>query len=184
LLLQTTAAVAANSDNEFAVKGAGLLPCGIYTKAREDRSNLYYMIGGWIEGYLSAHNRYADDTYDIMSFESLKLLLNVVDNHCQANPTHRLHAVMNAVIAELQPDRLREASARVKISEDGREVALHRETIARMQSRLSELGLYKAKADGRFTEETKSALIAFQSDIDFEKTGFPDQATLWRLLRK
>jgi len=28
------------------------------------------------------------------------------------------------------------------------------------------------------------ALIAFQSDLDFETTGFPDQTTLWRLLRR
>ena len=37
--------------------------------------------------------------------------------------------------------------------------------------------------DGRFTDATRSALIAFQSGLDFETTGFPDQTTLWRLLR-
>jgi len=49
---------------------------------------------------------------------------------------------------------------------------------------LTRLGLYKDQIDGRFTDATKSALIAFQSDNNFEMTGFPDQTTLWRLLRK
>ena len=72
----------------------------------------------------------------------------------------------------------------MKITEGERQATLRRETIRRMQAALARLDLYKGEADGRFTEETKSALMAFQSDLDFETTGFPDQATLWRLFRQ
>ncbi len=184
LLFQTGFAWAADGDEKFAMKGAGFLPCQTFVKARESKSNVYYMIGGWVEGYVSAHNRYAKDTFDVMAFESLELLLNVMQNHCQANPTHRLHAVVNALIIELSPDRLRQASPRVQITEGERKATLRRETIRRMQTKLAALDLYKSEANGRFTEETRSALMAFQSDLKFETTGFPDQATLWRLLRK
>jgi len=183
LLLQTGAAAAADHTESFAMKGAGFLPCQIYVKAREDKSNVYYMIGGWVEGYISAHNRYAEDTFDVLSFESLELLLTVIQTHCDANPGHRLHAVVNSIIASLQPDRLTEASPRVQITEGERKTTLHRETIRRVQDRLTGLGLYDAAVDGRYTEATKAALMAFQSDLNFETTGFPDQTTLWRLLR-
>jgi hypothetical protein len=184
LLLQTGAAVAADGNNQFAMKGAGFLPCQVFSKVRAERSKIYYMIGGWVEGYVSAHNRYAEDTYDIMSFESLELLLKVIENHCQANPKHRLHGIVNSILVELKPDRLQQVSPRVQISEGARKTMLHRETIRRVQNKLTHLGLYKSEADGRFTEETKVALMAFQSDQEFEMTGFPDQTTLWRLLRK
>lgn len=183
LILQTTTAKAADNNDKFAMKGAGFLPCQVFMKARENRSNTYYMIGGWVEGYVSAHNRYASDTYDIMSFESLELLLNVIQNHCEANPGHRLHAVVNSIVVSLQPDRLRRESTRVRIADGVRKGTLRRETIRRVQSKLSERGLYKGKVDGRFTDKTKSALIAFQSDLEFETTGFPDQTTLWKLFR-
>ncbi|MCB1870038.1 MAG: peptidoglycan-binding protein, partial [Gammaproteobacteria bacterium] len=59
LLLQISTAQAADANGEFVVKGAGLLPCNVYTAEREKRSNIYYLIGGWLEGFLSAHNKYA-----------------------------------------------------------------------------------------------------------------------------
>jgi len=183
LLFHSSVAAAADNEARFAMKGAGFLPCQTFTKAREDRSTLYYMIGGWVEGYVSAHNRYARDTFDILSFESLELLMSVIQNHCRTNPKDRLHGVLNGLLVSLAPDRLRAVSPRVQITDGDRQTALRRETIRRIQSRLQKRGLYQGAIDGRFTDATRSALIAFQSDLDFETTGFPDQTTLWRLLR-
>lgn len=74
-------------------------------------------------------------------------------------------------------------SVRVRIEDSPRQTELYRETISRIQSKLAQKGLYQNEIDGRYTDAVKSAIIAFQSDIGFEMTGFPDQATLWRLLR-
>ena len=166
------------------MKGAGFLPCKVYILERERRSNVYYMIGGWLEGYLSAYNKYAEDTFDVTSFESLELLLLVLENHCKSNPTDRLYGVIDAMVDKLQPTRIKKSSKRVLIKEGDRKTALYRETIRRIQQALKARGLYKGEIDGRFTEQVKSAIIAFQSDLGFEMTGFPDQTTLWRLLRK
>ena len=184
LLFHTAAVFAADDAGSFAMKGAGFLPCEIYVKEREKRSNIYYMISGWLEGFITAHNKYADDTYDIASFESLELLLRVMQNHCESNPRDRLYSVINSIIIKLNPDRLRHNLAKVEIKEGERRTVLYRETIRRIQTKLTQLGLYKDEVNGKFTDATRSALMAFQSDIDFEKTGFPDQTTLWRLLRK
>ena len=184
LVFNTAVASAADDKSLFAMKGAGFLPCQIYVNERATKSNIYYMIGGWLEGYITAHNKYVEDTYDVASFESLELLLNVLENHCKSNPTDNLYSVINSLITKISVQRLREESDRVEIEEDGRKTILYRETIRRIQAELTRLGLFQDPVDGRYTDATKSAIIAFQSDLDYEMTGFPDQTTLWRLLRK
>ncbi len=184
LLLHAAALPAADDAGRFAMKGAGFLPCSVFTAEREKRSNVYYLIGGWVEGYIAAHNRYVPDTYDVLSFESLELLLTVMQSHCASNPDDRLHAVLAAMLARLAPDRLRKETTRVQITDDERTANLYRETIRRMQAELARRGLYHDAVDGRFTDATRSALIAFQHDSDLDATGFPDQTTLWRLLRR
>jgi len=175
---------AADDTGQFAMKGAGFLPCKVYVLEREKRSNIYYMIGGWLEGYLSAHNKYSKETFDVTSFESLELLLRIMENHCKSNPGDRLYGVISAMIGKLDPKRLKNSSNRVEIKDGDRKTALYRETIRRIQEALKQRGLYKSEIDGKFTDRTKSAIIAFQSDLEYEMTGFPDQTTLWRLLRK
>lgn len=184
LLLCAAGAFAADDGGKFAMKGAGFLPCQVFTAEREKKSATYYLIGGWVEGYITAYNKHVADTYDITSFESLELLLSVMQKHCESHPKDRLYPVLDAMLVTLNPDRLRRGSERVRIAEGKRKTVLYRETVRRIQAELSRRGLYKAAVDGRFTDETKSGIIAFQSDINFETTGFPDQATLWRLLRK
>jgi hypothetical protein len=183
MLLSATPTFAADSDGNFAMKGAGFLPCQTFVDAREKKSDIYYLIGGWIDGYVSAHNRYSDDTYDALSFESLELLLLIIQTHCQSNPSDRLYSVLNSILIKINPDRVVAQSERVEITEGERKTVLYRETIGRMQAKLADLGLYKDHIDNRFTDATRSALIAFQSDNDLESTGFPDQTTLWRLFR-
>lgn len=183
-LMHTCDVAAADADGKFAMKGAGLLPCGVYVTERAKKSNAYYLIGGWVEGYISAYNKYANDNFDVTSFESLELLLKLMDHHCKSNPKDRLYSVLDAIVVQLMPDRLTKESERVKLTDKERSTALYTDTIRRMQAELTRRGLYKGAVDGQFTDATRSALIAFQSDIGFAKTGFPDQTTLWRLLRK
>lgn len=182
-VLACSTAFAADSEDRFALKGAGFLPCGVYLQERERQSNIYYMIGGWLDGYLSAHNRYSASTYDVASFETAELLLSVIQNHCEANPGHSLYEVVNSIVQQLQPERIERESTRVEIVEGELSARLYRETIRRMQKKLAQLGLYKEPVHGIYTDPTRSAIMAFQSDLGFATTGFPDQATLWKLLR-
>lgn len=174
---------AADSQQRFAMKGAGMVPCQLFVAEREKGSDAYYLMGGWVEGYLSAYNQMTPGVYDVLSFESTELLLKVIDGHCRSHPQDPLYGVVSAMLTELTPGALTEESTRVDIREGDRRVILYRTTIGRIQSALVELGLYHGVVDGRFTDETRAALIAFQSDIGFETSGFPDQATLWKLLR-
>lgn len=166
------------------MKGAGFLPCQVYSAEREKKSDTYYLIAGWIEGYITAYNKHVPGTFDITSFESPELLMTVLQNHCKSHPGDRLYPVLDSMLDQLRPDRLTKESERVRIAEGDRKTVLYTETISRIQTALARRGLYKGAVDGRFTGATRSALIAFQSGIKLEATGFPDQTTLWRLLRK
>lgn len=175
---------AAAKNKNFALKGAGLLNCKMFIKEREQRSNVYYMIGGWLDGFISAHNKYAVDTYDITSFESSELLAKVIDNHCRSNPDDQLYTVINSIIIKLIPDRITYNSPKIEINVGERKTRLYRETVRRIQSELIQQGHFKGEIDGDFSEDTISALKSFQTSLKFESTGFPDQTTLWRLLHK
>lgn len=181
--LLIASAFADDRIGRYAVKGSGTVPCATYTVERASRSNTYVSIGGWIEGFVTGHNRYAPQTYDVTSFESTELLLELIAAHCARHPDDRLHAVVSALLTKLAPDRLQERSARVRISDGTRMAILYVTTIRSIQSALAERKLYRGEIDGIYTDATRAAIIAFQTDLKFAPTGFPDQATLWRLLR-
>jgi len=175
---------AADDSGRFAMKGAGFLPCKVLSAEREKRSDLYYLIAGWVEGFLTAYNRGAADTFDITSFESTELLLSVMHGHCKDHPEDRLYPVLNSMLVQLQADRLQKESERIEIAVGERKALLYLETLRRIQSELQRRGLYKDAIDGRYNDATSAALKAFQSDAGLEGTSFPDQTTLWRLFRK
>lgn len=71
----------------------------------------------------------------------------------------------------------------MRISDGTRMAILYVATVRSIQRALAERKLYRGEIDGIYTDATRAAVIAFQTDIKFAPTGFPDQATLWRLLR-
>ena len=69
----------------------------------------------------------------------------------------------------------------VTVQVDDKTTRLYRETIRRMQVRLKDTALYSEAATGDFDETTLAAVKAYQTSIGYVPTGFPDQATLWKL---
>ena len=80
----------ATVDGAFAVRGAGVVDCKTFLAEREKRSRAYLMMGGWIDGYLTGVNQYAQDTYDATSFESTELFAQIIADHCKTHPNDRL----------------------------------------------------------------------------------------------
>ena len=64
------------------------------------------------------------------------------------------------------------------------EFTIYAEVLQRVQSRLTALGLYQGAPEAEFGDRTREALAAFQRSSNLQPTGLPDQATLWRLLRR
>lgn len=189
LLCWTLAAASAHAwgadgEGRFSIRGAGLLTCNIYVKEREQQSNAYYMIGGWLDGYITARNQFSPTTYDVTSFESTELLTVIIDNHCKKNPKDRLFSVVNTILTRLHDDRLRTGSFFVNVRVGDRQIQLYREVVRRMQKELKGRRYYNGDVDGRFGPGTQKAIAAFQRAQGLKPTGFPDQTTLWQLLRR
>lgn len=172
----------ADKSGQYSVRGAGLLSCETYLQEREADSAAHQMIGGWIDGYVSATNAHRDDTYDITSFQSTEMIGKILERHCVSNPQHRLFSVLKSMVEQLHEQRVAKASPQQMIIVDDKRTQLYNDTVLRMQTALAEHGLIKyAQISGRFDEPTSQALAQFQEERDFQPTGFPDQATLWVL---
>jgi hypothetical protein len=181
--LLAAAVHAEDSAGNHAVRGAGLINCELFVEARAAQSEAYLVVAAWVDGYITGINQHAPETYDVLSFESTELLMAVVDQHCKQNPADPVFGVLDSLFSELWPDRLIEGSDKIELAVGEREGRHYAELIARLQQSLKERGFYTGDASGEFTPATIEAISRYQESVGFEATGFPDQTTLWRLMR-
>lgn len=182
-LLLSQPSAAADAEGQYAVRGAGLVSCAVYERERKARSPVYHVIAGWIDGYITGSNQHAPDTYDMTSFESAEMIAAVISENCQHHPETPVFAVLNSLVKQLADDRLRHPSKKVEVKSGTRSVLLYETVLKRLQEHLAGANFYQGPMDGRFDENMQAALRAYQSSIELEPTGFPDQLTLWRLFR-
>lgn len=181
-LVTSATASAADVQGQFSVRGAGLLSCETFNKERKAESVAYQMIGGWIDGYITAINAASANTYDITSYQSTEMLTEIIQHHCKQYPKHRLFNVLGAITRQLHAQRVDKASPMQRIAIEDKETYLYTVTIARMQRVLAKQSYLQQEAvNGRFDENTAKALREFQAAKALKPTGFPDQTTLWLL---
>ena len=183
LLCLPLAATAADDKGQYAIRGASLITCGVFSQEHAARGDLSKIVASWVDGYVTAINQTTPDTYELLSFESTELIMQVVDRHCRLHPNDRVFAVVNKLFEQIRDDRLSTKSDKITIEKDGREARHYVALIERVQRKLRTAGHYRGKIDGQFGPGMSSAIAAYQKSVGFEPTGFPDQATLWRLLR-
>ena len=176
-------AYTASEKGEYNVRGAGNLSCKVYEQEREKRSPAYFVTAGWVEGYITATSRNSLDTYDITSFESTELIMELISKHCQKHAGDKVFYVLGYLLTGLYEDRLTVPSEKKRITVGEHSTALYQETMRRIQARLKEKGYYSGKLDGDFGPMSAKAIAEFQRSLGFKGTGFPDQATLWKLMR-
>ncbi|MBL29283.1 MAG: hypothetical protein CMM50_17265 [Rhodospirillaceae bacterium] len=172
---------AADHEDNFSVKGAGLADCRTYVEARDQRSQAYFQFGGWINGYFSALNQTSEETYDLVPWQSTEFLAAALYNWCANRPDQRFINAAAALANRLKEQRLTERSEFVEVETEGKSVRIFRGVIRQAQNRLAELGYFVGPATGSFDDATRDALRAFQAAESLEKTGLPDEATLLRL---
>lgn len=172
---------AADKDGKFAALGAGVASCSRFLEAREARSSEYFLFGGWIDGYLSAQNQTATETYSLVPWQSVDLLASSLADYCRTHPEEPFLRAVTSMAAALRPQRLEVSSERISVTVGQLKQDFFRETLRRMQMRLAELGYFKGEVNGDFGKDSAAALGAFQRDQNIAISGFPDQLTLFRL---
>lgn len=173
----------ADTEGQYAVRGAGLINCALFVEARSARDDAYLVTAGWVDGYITGINQHAPDTYDVLSYESTELLMALLDQHCQEHPNDPVFGVLNRLFAELREGRLTAKSEKVPVAVGEREGRHYVALIERVQQKLRDGGFFEGPVNGDFSPQTVEAIKRFQESVDFTATGFPDQKTLWRLLR-
>ncbi|MEM8799830.1 MAG: peptidoglycan-binding protein [Pseudomonadota bacterium] len=176
---------AADLDGNYSVEGVGQISCQTFTKSRQNAStdqsasNEYGLFLGFITGYVSAYNRFVDDTFDLTPWQGLELFARAALQFCSKNPEQNFFVAVSSVTSSLVDQRLREQSPIVTTKQGDQDITIYREVIARAQRKLKQLDFYQGQADGDYGPQTISAIKAFQQSIKtLEPNGLPDQATL------
>jgi hypothetical protein len=136
-VLSFVVVIAAASPNLYAIDtnkryfayGVGQRSCEDYVKFREKRletlerqherytkDELYEIVDRivehWIAGFLTAHNLYVSDTYDVAGKSSLNELKARLEKTCRANGKQHFAEAMITVAQELHPQRVKAEGAK------------------------------------------------------------------------
>lgn len=174
---------AADDNNQFAIKGIGLASCEIFLEARQASTPQYHQLGGWLNGYLTATNRYEANTYDLASWQSTAVLTSWLASFCERYPDAQFIQAVTSLVNVLGADRLQSYSEFVKAESEAGIEYVYQETLRRTQEQLVELGYLTESPSGVFDDATMTALMRYQKGSELEPTGLPNQATLIKLLQ-
>ncbi|MDT9598987.1 peptidoglycan-binding domain-containing protein [Sphingosinicella rhizophila] len=182
LLFLASAASAGTKEGQFAVEDSGRVTCTTYTKASERKDEAYHRYVGFLEGYLTAANRYEPNTFDLTPWHSTAAIALIVNSHCGKNPKDNLAMAAQRLVIAMAPVRLATFSKLIEVGEVGEKAVIYATILKRAQSTLARKGLYRGEANGEFNPEFRTALAQFQTLAKLDPTGLPDTATLWVLL--
>jgi len=182
ILLWPSVARAETKDHEFALEEAGRATCAMYSRARAGNPQVTSRYVGFIEGYLTAANRYEPNTFDLTPWHTPEAFALILDEHCGKNPDQALGMVAQQIVVAMMPFRLADKSDLVEVGEEGRQTKVYQRILWRAQDELARRGLYRGKLDGADSPEFRSAITQFQQLARLDPSGLPDVATLWVLL--
>ena len=183
LVSGASAAQAADSEGRFAVKGPGLATCADFSQAFQEKSQAFYVMGGWLLGFVTGHNLHMKDTYDAASWQSGELLVGLMENYCKQRPEDRFAEGAIKLVRVLMQTRLSTESKLVVAESGGNKVAIYEEVMRRAQEEMKKQGYYSGVVDGLYGPGTKKGFEALQKANGIPETGLPDPRTLFALFR-
>ena len=170
------------AEAQYAVKGAGLASCEKFSAAHKQRSSDYFLYAGWLEGYLSGFNQNQAATYDIAPWQTLELMLGMLNAHCLKKPDDPYFTAVNRLLSVMFPHRLESNDKLLKIKQGTKGQIIYQQTLVKVQAKLKEAGLYFQEPNGEYDQTSVDALINFQKSKKIPVTGMPDVNTLYALL--
>jgi hypothetical protein len=124
VLAVSSALYAIDSNNRYFAYGVGQRTCEDYVKFRGKKldslerqydrytkAELYEIVDKivehWIAGFLTAHNLYVSDTYDVAGKANMSELKARLEKICRANGKERFAEAMVTLVQELNPQRVK-----------------------------------------------------------------------------
>ncbi|MEM9437021.1 MAG: peptidoglycan-binding domain-containing protein [Pseudomonadota bacterium] len=173
---------AEDSNGDFAIKGAGLQSCGSLVEAWDGRTEDIALYAGWIDGYVTGMNQNLEDTFDVAPWQSVQTLLGLTTEVCRnLDESEMFITAFNDLMKDFAVHRVRQKQNAIAVTNGDTAIALYKETLLRVKQRLSENGFDPGGLDHQFTDQTRTAIEAFQASKGIAVTGLPDQQTLFLL---
>ena len=175
---------AADGKGQFAVKGIGNTSCSTYVTEVSKETPNSFLYAGWLNGYLTAQNQQLNDTFDLISWETVNTLGNYLVSYCKKNPKQSFYMATSSMLGGLYEHRISSFSPALTVKSDNGSVRVYKSIIQEIQRVLAKKGLYKGDVNGQYNKQTLKAVKAYQKKMGLTVSGLPDQATLFKLLPK
>ena len=173
-------AQAADKNETYAVKGAGVSYCSMFIESMQSRDKNYFVYGGWVEGYLTGLNQQLANTFDLAPWQTTELLLRIIEPICQKNPKQQFHNVVKAMAGELSQHKVSQSGNYIQVEAD-KNLIFQEAIITRIKAALVEKGFYVGDDNLGWDKPVITAVKDFQRSQELEETGLPDQFTLYKL---
>ena len=178
ILLSNVTATAADQDGHFGIKGIGASACAEYVQAAAAGSPLAGRYLGWANGYLTRLNQTDAQTFDILPWQSTRMLYVLLGDYCQQHPDKSFGTAVSALTKALQTQRLTRESGVRQYTNDNGSVFLYEEVLRLAQKRLNEATGAGIAVNGNLDDATTEALEKFQQAHKLQASGLPDEPTL------
>jgi hypothetical protein len=108
--------LAMDTNGRYLALGVGSRSCADYVKYSEKKlANLTdeqyeiadKIIEHWVAGFMTAHNFYVTDTYDVVGTITIDELQDRIEKYCRANPNNRVAEAMVVIAQQLHANRIR-----------------------------------------------------------------------------
>ena len=108
--------LAMDNNGRYLALGVGSRSCADYLKYSEKKlenfSDEQYEIADkiiehWVAGFMTAHNFYVTDTYDVVGPVTIDQVQERIEKYCRANPNKRVAESIVLIVEELHKNRIR-----------------------------------------------------------------------------
>ena len=171
-------------NGQFAVKGVGNVSCAKFVDIVEDAQNEQkFLFVGWLNGYLTAHNYYLPDTFDLVSWENVDTLTYYLIGHCKKYPAMSFFQATTQLSNSLHDFRIDKLMSKDGKLDKTQSTQLYFQVKVMLQQRLAALGFYKGEIDGDLGPSTLQAIQQYKVKNGLLNTQQIDQQVLFSLLK-
>ena len=111
-----TRSLALDINGRYLALGVGSRSCADYVKYSEKKLENFTeeqyeiadkIIEHWVAGFMTAHNFYVTDTYDVVGTVTIDQLQERIEKYCRANPNKRVAESIVLIVEDLHKNRVR-----------------------------------------------------------------------------
>jgi hypothetical protein len=100
---------AASLDGRYHIQGLGNRDCAVFLVEFERSSPGFARFLSWTAGYVTAMNRAAPETFDVLGQRDLYAVVDWLGRYCEKNPDQPYASAVDALIKDLFPQRRKTA---------------------------------------------------------------------------